>query len=157
MRCLWRAVLVAACLAVLVPSPALARATTSTTRLTTPINAVVSEPCLGETVTFTGELRSLFRYTLDANGVAHVSGTTTSFATGVGVSGTRYIAPGASHVTNVTDDSGATPRVVSTNTFLFIGVGGAPNFAFRLTQVFVLDANGAVRADAVETSVKCLS
>lgn len=148
-------VVLALCL--LVPSGAFAQATTLTSRSTSEIDAVVFGDCLSEPIHVTGELRSVFHFTLDAAGVAHFTGETNALVRGVGASGTTYVSPAASHVSNITSPDGATDRLVSTNTFLLISRGGQANFLFHVTQVFVVNGNGEVTAEVLESRVMCVA
>src|SRR5215213_6079991 len=110
-------VVLALCL--LVPSGAFAQATTLTSRSTSEIDAVVFGDCLSEPIHVTGELRSVFHFTLDAAGVAHFTG--------------------------------------ATNAFLLVSRGGQANFLFHVTQVFVVNGNGEVTAEVLESRVMCVA
>jgi hypothetical protein len=143
-------------LSLLAPAPAFAKATTLTSSFTSEIDAVVANDCLGDTITVKGGLRSVFHYTLDNTGVAHFTAQTNALVRGVGESGTIYVSPGASHVSNITSEGGVPDRIVSTNTFLLVSRGGAANFLFHVTQVFVVNAQGVISADTVASRAECL-
>jgi hypothetical protein len=141
-----------------VSASALGQATTFTTVSTIPIAGVTTTDCPAtEPIAFNGTFRTIFHYTLDASGVAHLSAESSSQATAVGlVSGTRYVIAGASASASSTGQGAGPFQSTFTNTFLVVSAGGGSNLRLRVTLHVTVNAGGVLTAEVEKTSFGCV-
>lgn len=132
-----------------------AQATTEIERFVDPFVFDSTNPCNGEAVVVTGELRITLRTTFDANGGFHSSFTLVpSGVRGVGESGALYKAVGGQrdHF-NIT--SSGTLTDTFTSVFNLVSQGGGDNFVDQVTIHITFNANGDVTADVFSGQTEC--
>lgn len=139
-------------------TPAFARATTVKDNVRQPVDFVVFVPCaadgVGEYVTLSGTLHSLFVTTLDANG-----GFLTKYhnqpqgISGIGqTTGDKYQSTGVTQGT-FTGNVGSQQTYV--NNFKIIGQKPGNNYLIHETVHVTVNANGTVTANVSNFSAEC--
>lgn len=142
------------------PQPALAQATTTTTNIEVPFAITVFIPCalggVGEVLAISGPLHVLITETIDAAGGTHLGlHFQPKGISGLGlVSGDKYRGTG---ITRQHINTSALPPFNFTfvNNFRMIGQGSGNNLLVHDTIHLTVNANGDVTADIVKTSVDC--
>jgi hypothetical protein len=141
----------------LVPATAVfATATTEVERETVPFVFDSVNPCNGEAVIVTGELRTTTRTTVDSRGGLHIAfNLVPSQVRGQGQSGTAYKAVGGQRETFNVDLDGAPMTDTFTSTFNLISQGGTPNFIVKMTFHVTVNANGEETVLVDRESLEC--
>jgi hypothetical protein len=132
-----------------------AQATTFTQRFTVPFSLDDFNPCTGEPVILSGELRIKTHTTIDSNGDIHATfSLVPQHVIGEGASGSTYRAVGG-HREHINYGTGSPLTFTLTDTFNLISQGGGDNYtAFTLSHVTV-NANGVVTADTFLIRAEC--
>lgn len=135
---------------------AMAQATTSTTTFTTPIVGSFTA-CNGETVNFTGEVRSVIHMTVSTIGRVNIKVGDTLQATGVGlVTGVTYVANQTVEFGDRYDSVALAPfNLTQTAHLNFIGQGAVPNARVRLLIHMTVNANGEATATNFDFTSDC--
>jgi hypothetical protein len=136
---------------------ALAQATTQKFTDTLPIDEVLTNPCTGESVHFTGEFLFVSHVTQDENGGLHVySSIQPRGLSGTGLeSGTRYRFVG-------TDESvvyipeGGVREFTSVRHFRVVSENSSDNLLVSATFHFTVDANGEPTAEVDKFALRCV-
>jgi hypothetical protein len=137
---------------------ALAQANTGKFSVTVPIDEVAENPCTGELVHFTGNLRILGHFTQDANGGVHLhSSVQPRGISGTGLeSGTRYRGVGVSR-SGVYFPPGEEPRQFTiVSRFHVVSEGSSDNWIEKLTIHVTVSANGELTAEVVRFTSRCV-
>jgi hypothetical protein len=137
--------------AVALPPPAGAAAQS----VIAPFNAVIVNPCNGESVTLSGRIHTVVQDTQDAAGGTHsVVHVNFQGIGGQGTSGARYRFTGLNTqvVTNETLGASVTTTVVSTR---LVGQGPVPDQVMHLLVHTTINANGEVTASISEVQSEC--
>jgi hypothetical protein len=133
-----------------------AQATTTVERVTVPFVVDDVNPCNGEAVLLTGELKLTTRITVDGQGKTHVAfSLVPSQVRGEGESGTAYSAVGGEreHL-NFTES--AFPFIDSfTSIFNLVSAGGTDNFTAKIVFHVTVTADGTVRSEVAHFSGEC--
>jgi hypothetical protein len=133
-----------------------ATATTDVVRETVPFVFDDVNPCNGEVVTLTGELRLTTRTTVDSKGGFHLAfNLVPSEVRGEGASGVAYKATGGQreHFNVALDDAPTTDTF--TSIFNLVGQGGTDNFVLRETFHVTVNATGGVTVLFDKVSTAC--
>jgi hypothetical protein len=134
-----------------------AQATTYRDEIVVPFDGTQFNPCTGDVVQITGELRISSKTTIDARGGMH--STYTLLPRNVrGVSiydGTKYKAVGGERSSFNADADYAPLNSTFTSMFNFISQGGGANFKIKITSHYTIDAKGNLTADVYKYSSEC--
>ena len=137
-------------------SVARADTTTGTRIVTLPVNRTLFNHCTGEAVLLSGELRSVFHFTLGDNGYrAHLA--MTQHLTGVGtLSGNRYLQVSVQQTSIVFNDRQfgevhTVPLVVT-----LVSQGGGDNLLLVGLLHYTFNANGELTAEVDTLSAECV-
>lgn len=148
--------LVAGIMMAAAPAVAFAQSTTEVTRETVPFERVQENPCNGEVVTITGELRVTTRRTVQANGVGHfMINFVASHLEGIGGTG-NYRIVGAEKSNETYVDGQRYPFSQNyTSQYNVVSQGKAPNFMVTETSRITIDADGNLQQEFVHNRASC--
>lgn len=149
-------ILLAAAAAVIVFAAAPAHANEKPTTFTEPYNFAFVNPCTGEPVVGTGDLRIMIHETEDERGGVH-----TTFhlvpenLTAISAAGTQYRVVGSGH-----EHANGKPDAATTSTFRdmfnMFGEGSADNFKVYAVFHITVNANGEPTAVVENERVQCV-
>jgi hypothetical protein len=137
------------------PAALAAQATSSVERFEEPYDALVENPCNGETVQITGTLMITERITVDANGVTHRSFTLVPNVRGQGASGAYKVVGGDRSTVKFIDGQLDPENFNGTFQFNIISQGNAPNFITTVSAHFTSDADGTIKRDFFHENARC--
>jgi hypothetical protein len=133
-----------------------AQATTTIERFLEPFDDALENPCTGEPVVLSGELKITTRITVDNQGKTHLAyNLVPSQVRGEGADGTQYKAVGGQreHYNSVDNEPPITDTF--TETFNLISAGGGDNFLARTLFHISITADGTVRVEIERLSDEC--
>lgn len=150
------------CLVLMVgTTPAMARATTFTSSVKIPVNAIVFVPCAnggaGEAVLLSGSLHDLFHITLSDKGSVRIkSHDNRQGVSGVGLTtGTKYRGTGVNQFNFGFASHGLPFTFTFVNSFRIISQGRGNNFLVRENTHVTVKNNGALTAFVDNFSAEC--
>ena len=150
-----RTLLVVSALLAAAPVTVMAQASQRIERSTEEVSDLIANPCNGEPVQLTGTINVTTRRTVDANGVVHLASNSVPSIRGEGPSG-DYNVLGGHHVRDMFIDGEWFPENVSfKDDFHMISTGKGLNFLFTMNGHFVVDADGTVKVEFRNESLKC--
>jgi hypothetical protein len=137
---------------------ALAQATTEKFTDTLPIDEVLTNPCTGESVHFTGKFLFVSHVTQDDNGGLHVhSSIQPRGLSGTGLeSGTRYRFVGTDESVVYIPPEGGVREFTSVRHFRVVSENSFDNWLVSATFHFTVDANGEPTAEVDKFALRCV-
>ena len=137
---------------------ALAQATTEKFTDTLPIDEVLTNPCTGESVHFTGKFLIVSHVTQDDNGGLHVySSIQPRGLSGTGLeSGTRYRFVGTDESVVYIPPEGGVREFTSVRHFRVVSENSSDNWLVSATFHFTVDANGEPTAEVDTFTLRCV-
>lgn len=138
------------------PAVAIAQSTTDVTRETIPFERLQENPCNGEVVTITGEVKVTTRRTVQANGVGHfMINFVASHLQGVGETGNyKIVGAEKSHEGYVEGEVYPFSQNY-TSQYNVVSEGKAPNFKVTETSRITIDADGTLQHEFVHFRSTC--
>jgi hypothetical protein len=123
-----------------------------------PIDEVLENPCTGEPVHFTGNIRIRGHFTADANGGLHVQGSVQPRGIlGTGLeSGTRYRLVGVSRSGDYFPPGEDLRQFTIVSRFHVLSEGSSDNWVENLTIHVTINANGELTAEVGRFTSRCV-